>query len=100
MPGLDHTVDRRDEDISAETAARNSRRGLVLFAVYLLLYGSFVLANAFAPQLMEWAPAAGVSLAIYAGFGLIGAAFAMALIYGWLCRDQSTGGDRAETRSP
>ena len=66
--------------------SRNARIGLVLFAVYLLLYGGFVLINALAPQTMETTPLAGVNLAILYGFGLIIAALVLSLVYGWLCR--------------
>jgi len=65
---------------------RNARIGLVLFAVYVVLYGGFVLLNAFAPETMERLPFAGVNLAIWYGFGLIVAALVLALLYGWLCR--------------
>jgi uncharacterized membrane protein (DUF485 family) len=70
---------------------RNARIGLVLFTVYLLLYGGFVFLNAFAPDAMEATPIAGVNLAILYGFGLILAAFVMAVIYGWLCRHEEGG---------
>jgi uncharacterized membrane protein (DUF485 family) len=63
--------------------SQNSRIGLVLFVAYLLLYGGFVLLNAFSPATMEQTPWEGVNLAILSGFGLIGAAFLFALIYGW-----------------
>ena len=66
-------------------ATRNARLGLVLFAVYLVLYGGFVLLNTFAPQTMEATPIAGINLAILSGFGLIIAAIIMALLYGVLC---------------
>ncbi len=66
-------------------ATRNARIGLVLFAVYLVLYGGFVLLNTFAPQTMEATPIAGINLAILYGFGLIIAALLMALLYGVLC---------------
>ncbi len=66
--------------------ARNARIGLILFAVYLLLYGGFVMLNAFSPQTMEVTPIAGVNLAILYGFALIVAALVLALTYGWLCR--------------
>lgn len=62
--------------------SQTSRLGLVLFLLYLLLYGGFVLLNAFSPKTMESTPFAGVNLAILYGFGLIIAAFVMALIYG------------------
>ena len=51
-----------------------------------MIYAAFVLTNAFAPEIMDRTPAAGVSLSIFAGFGLIGTAFLLALVYGWLCR--------------
>lgn len=66
---------------------RNARIGMRLFVVYLVLYGGFVLLNAFAPNSMEWTPMAGVNLAIWYGFGLILAALCLALLYGMLCRD-------------
>lgn len=85
MPGLDHGTNVPDTSETPGTAARNSRYGLALFAVYLVLYGSFVGVNTFAPELMERTPVAGVNLAILSGFGLIGAAFLLAMVYGWLC---------------
>jgi uncharacterized membrane protein (DUF485 family) len=66
--------------------SRNARLGLVLFAVYLLLYGGFMLLTAFAPDAMGSTPLPGVTLAILYGFGLILAAFVLALLYGALCR--------------
>lgn len=63
----------------------NAQLGVQLFLVYLLLYGGFVLINAFAPSMMEMTPIAGINLAILYGFGLIIAALVMALIYGALC---------------
>jgi uncharacterized membrane protein (DUF485 family) len=65
---------------------RVNRIGLSLFAVYLVLYGGFVLLAAFSPQTMEVTPLAGVNLAIWYGFGLIVAAFLLALVYGWASR--------------
>jgi uncharacterized membrane protein (DUF485 family) len=64
----------------------NTRLGVFLFAVYLLLYAGFVLLAAFAPATMESTPLAGVNLAIWYGFGLILAALVLALLYGWACR--------------
>ncbi len=64
---------------------RNARIGLVLFGVYLVLYGGFVLLNAFSPDTMELTPVAGINLAILYGFALIVAALILALVYGWLC---------------
>ena len=67
-------------------STRKSRIGLILFAVYLPLYGGFVLLAAFSPETMEATPLAGVNLAIWYGFGLIVAAILLALVYGWACR--------------
>lgn len=66
--------------------SRNARIGLVLFSVYLVLYGGFMLLTAFAPETMGSTPLPGVNLAILYGFGLILAAFVLALLYGALCR--------------
>ena len=64
---------------------RNSRIGMVLFAVYLVLYGGFVLLNTFSPTSMEATPIKGINVAVLYGFGLIIAAFVLALLYGMLC---------------
>ena len=98
MAGLDHGPNRVDESERAETVTRNARYGLALFAVYLALYAAFVLTNAFAPQVMERTPVAGVNLAVLAGFGLIGAAIVLALVYGWLCRNDAARRDDAGGR--
>ncbi len=81
--------------------SRNARIGIWLFAVYLVLYGGFVLINTFSPHTMESTPIEGVNLAIIYGFGLIIAALVLALVYGWVCDpedqnsdDQSAGGDQ------
>lgn len=66
--------------------SRNTRLGLVLFAVYLAFYAGFVLLAAFSPDTLAVLPFAGVNLAIWYGFALIAAAFVLALIYGWACR--------------
>jgi uncharacterized membrane protein (DUF485 family) len=68
---------------------RANRIGLLLFAMYLMLYGGFVLLAAFSPQSMEVTPLAGVNLAIWYGFGLIIAAFVLALVYGWANRSKT-----------
>lgn len=70
--------------------SRNARYGLILFFVYLVLYGGFVLINAFTPETMEATPFGGINLAILYGFALIVAAFLLALVYGFLCRESQT----------
>jgi len=64
---------------------RNTRIGLRLFFVYLVLYGAFVLTNAFAADWMEYTLFAGVNVAILSGVGLIIIALLLALAYGWMC---------------
>ncbi len=70
----------------ASMKSRNSLLGLVLFSLYLVLYGGFVLLNTFWPETMDATPFAGVNVAIWYGFGLILAAFLLAIVYGFLCK--------------
>ena len=60
-----------------------------LFALYLAAYAAFTILTAFDPALMAWAPFGGVNLAVISGFGLIGAAIALALLYWWLSRAEA-----------
>jgi len=76
------------EDDDPAISARNSRYGLWLFGLYLILYGGFMGLAAFEPQLMAKAPFGGVNLAILYGFGLIVAARVFALLYMVLCRSR------------
>lgn len=83
MAGLDHAASARP----VEPPSRwRSGLGLVLFAVYLLVYTGFVLLNAFAPTWMEITPWAGVNLAVLYGLGLIVLAFVLAIVYDAACR--------------
>ncbi|HJN10968.1 MAG: DUF485 domain-containing protein [Pirellulaceae bacterium] len=70
--------------------AHNARIGIILFAVYSVFYGSFVLLNAFAPDVMEIKPFAGINLAILYGFALIVFALLLSLIYGVMCQTDGT----------
>lgn len=77
-------------------ANSNTRLGLILFGVYLSLYGGFVLLNAFSPETMELTPLAGINLAILYGVGLIVAAILLAFLYGFLAHpDDAAVRDRA-----
>jgi uncharacterized membrane protein (DUF485 family) len=78
-----------NSDDHPETISRNARVGLWLFGAYLLLYGGFMVLNAFFPQRMAAAPFGGVNLAVLYGFLLIAAAFALALVYMFLVRRRS-----------
>ena len=88
MAGFDHGPNEPDEKESLETISRNTRLGLKLFMVYLVLYGGFVFLNTFSPARMELVVFAGLNLAIVYGFTLIIAAFLLAMIYGWMCRNE------------
>jgi uncharacterized membrane protein (DUF485 family) len=74
----------------------NARLGLILFSVYLALYLGFVLINTFNPVAMESTPVAGVNLAILYGFGLIVAAFVLAMLYGAMSHHENTTHDHED----
>ena len=63
------------------TVSRNAKNGLILFAVYVLLYVGFMLLNAFAHDRMQQPVLAWVNLAIVYGMGLIIAALLLASIH-------------------
>ena len=86
MPGWHGSAAQSAEPHDPVRDRRHSRIGLVLFAIYLAIYAIYVVVNAFWPTVMDAVPLAGVNLAILYGFGLIGGAIVLALIYGWLCR--------------
>ena len=90
-----------DEPDDPATSSRNARYGLVLFAVYLVLYGGFVLINAFAPEQMDRIVWSGLNLAVLYGFALIVAALLISLVYGWLCREpvRSSADERKEPQA-
>ena len=71
---------------SARTA-HHARIGIVLFAIYVVLYAGFMILAAFRPDLMDApTPLGSVNLAIMYGMGLILAAFVLAVVYIYLCR--------------
>lgn len=74
-------------------SSSHTRTGLLLFTIYLVLYGGFVLLNAFAPESMERTPWAGVNLAVLYGFGLILAAFILSVIHGITSDDSKDDSD-------
>ena len=75
------------EDHPAITG-RNSRYGLVLFAVYLALYGAFMLVTVFDVKVMALPAFLGVNVAIISGVGLIVTALVLSCLYVWLCRPE------------
>jgi uncharacterized membrane protein (DUF485 family) len=73
-------------DIGHDAAsAYKTRVGLILFAIYGLVYAGFVAINTFNPTAMGQVVFAGLNLAVTYGFGLIILAIVMGLIYNILC---------------
>ncbi|QOV90426.1 DUF485 domain-containing protein [Humisphaera borealis] len=68
--------------------AHNARIGLILFVIYLILYGVFIVLSAFMRDTMKTPSIAGVNLAIVYGFGLIVGAFVLAVIYMVICKSE------------
>lgn len=82
----------------AEHADRhNARLGIGLFAVYLVVYAVFVGLCAFAWETMN-TRVLGVNLAVAYGFGLIGFAIVLAVIYMVLCHPAGNGAPNAGGR--
>jgi uncharacterized membrane protein (DUF485 family) len=77
------------DDHHPETVSRNARVGLVLFIVYLILYGGFMALNAFFPKQMGRPVFAGINLAVTYGLLLILGAFVLALVYMFLVRGRA-----------
>jgi uncharacterized membrane protein (DUF485 family) len=74
---------------SRHTIARNARRGLWLFAIYVVFYAGFVAIAAFRFDLLSHDAPGGVNLAIAYGLGLIVLAFVLALVYMVLTRGEA-----------
>jgi uncharacterized membrane protein (DUF485 family) len=85
MAGFEHrpaATQGKPEQVSV----RSTRYGWILFVCYALLYGGFVLLNAFHSDVMQDTPWGGINLAVLYGLGLIVSAFLLAIFYDWLCR--------------
>ena len=79
---------------------QQSRYGLIMFSIYVILYGLFVYLSAFRPDAMSSRPFGGVNFAVLYGLGLIIAAIVLALIYMIVCRKSgATHAPRAEDRA-
>jgi uncharacterized membrane protein (DUF485 family) len=77
--------------------AHNARLGFILFVIYSVIYAGFVLLNAFAPEIMETKPVAGLNLAILYGFSLIVFALVLSLVYGVMCKTETEGSETADS---
>jgi uncharacterized membrane protein (DUF485 family) len=85
------------DDEHPELSAANARSGLILFAIYSLIYAVFVGLAAFSPETMGQATPLGPNVAILYGFGLIFGAIVLALVYMVLCGWNARG---LEARNP
>lgn len=68
-----------------EAAAYKRHLGLIMLAVYGVIYIAFIVINVAWPKAMGVIVVAGLNLAIVFGFALIVIAFLMALFYNWAC---------------
>jgi uncharacterized membrane protein (DUF485 family) len=86
MAGFDHSGLPPQEASDPIAERFSARLGMLLFAIYLLFYGTYVLISAFRPKLMDEVVFAGINLAVASGFALIVGALVLALVYAWFCR--------------
>ena len=94
----DKTPATMEDPRTSPGLSRTARYGLILFLIYVILYAAFVYLSAFRLDIMK-REIAGVTLAVLYGFGLIVAAFVLALLYMLICRtcgkdDNSAGGGK------
>ena len=68
-----------------EAAAFKRRLGLIMLAIYGVIYIFFIVINVAWPKVMGTIVVAGLNLAIVFGFALIVIAFLLALGYNWAC---------------
>lgn len=71
-----------EKDNAADLKARI---GLILFAVYSVVYAGFVIINTVSPKTMGYTILFGLNLAVVYGIGLIVLAIVMGLIYNAWC---------------
>jgi uncharacterized membrane protein (DUF485 family) len=89
MAGLDFKAPVTREQEDASVVAHNTRMGVILFVVYVAIYGGFMALSAFAPDVMRKPILGGVNVAVVYGFSLIIAALVLALVYMKICRKTS-----------
>ena len=92
MAGIDFKTPVAREREDPAVVAHNTRMGIILLVVYVVFYGGFMALSAFRPAAMAQAPFGGANLAVLYGFGLIGLAFVLALVYTAVCRKSGRGG--------
>ena len=68
-----------------EAAAYKRRLGLIMLAIYGVIYIAFIVINVAWPKAMGTIVVGGLNLAIVYGFALIVIAFLLAIAYNWAC---------------
>ena len=68
-----------------EAAAFKRRLGLIMLAIYGVIYIIFIVINVAWPKAMGVLVVGGLNLAIVYGFALIVIAFLLAMAYNWAC---------------
>ncbi len=86
MAGLDFKGSGEREKEDAGVVAHNTKLGVWLFLVYVLVYGGFIALAAFRPDVMKQPLILGINVAVVYGFTLIVSALAIALVYMKTCR--------------
>ena len=80
-----------------EAAAYKRRLGLIMLAIYGVIYIVFIVINVASPKIMGTIVVAGLNLAIVYGFALILIAFLLAIAYNWACtRHEKTFEDKGQ----
>lgn len=68
----------------SKTSKFKARLGIIMFLIYVVVYGGFILINVTYPKLMKL-DIGSLNLAIVYGFGLIFIAIILAVIYNIIC---------------
>ncbi len=78
-------------------SAYKARTGLILFAIYGLVYAGFIVVNVLSPETMSKIVLFDLNLAVVYGFGLILMAVVLGVLYNFLCTRAE---DRAGVTEP
>ena len=91
MPGFNSNAPAPQEARDPISERWNARLGLILFALYAVVYAAFVLSNTFFPARIgaSFGPMNG---ALWGGFGLIFGAILLSILYAMLCRTPNAAG--------
>ena len=70
---------------TSSASRAKARLGVVMFAIYAIVYAGFVLINTISPQVMGRPAISGLNIAVTYGMGLIIFAVVLGLVYSALC---------------